>query len=95
MLYMVIERFDQKKFPAMGKRFQQEGRMLPEGVLYHQSWIDSAGTKCFQILEASRPELLREWMNKWNDLVDFEVVPVLTSAEFWEGRASASQANAT
>ena len=95
MLYMVIERFDQQKFATMGERFKQKGRMLPEGVIYHQSWIDSAGSQCFQIMEAPRLELLREWTNKWKDLVDFEVVPVVTSAEFWEQRAAASQAKAT
>jgi hypothetical protein len=57
--------------------------MLPEGVAYHASWMDSTGARCFQIMEASREELLKLWMSHWDDLVDFEVAPVLTSSYFW------------
>ena len=54
-----------------------------QGVIYHASWVDSAGTRCFQVMEASHPELLNDWVSCWEDLVDFEIVPVLTSADFW------------
>jgi len=37
----------------------------------------------FQIMEASDLESLEPWITAWHDLVDFEVVPVQTSAEFW------------
>jgi len=57
--------------------------MLPEGVLYHASWVDSSGTQCFQIMEAARLELLNTWVRRWDDLIDFEIVSVLTSADFW------------
>jgi len=57
--------------------------MLPEGVTYHASWMDSAGARCFQIMEAPNPELLNAWASRWDDLVEFEIVPVLTSLEFW------------
>ena len=67
--------------------FSLSGRMLPEGVVYHASWLDEAGTCCFQIMEAPNRELLNVWVGRWSDLVDFEVVPVLTSAEFWARRA--------
>ena len=81
MLFMVIERFKDAK--AIGERFKACGRMLPENVTYHSSWVDSAGTRCFQIMEAPAPESLNPWIGRWNDLVEFEIVPVLTSAEFW------------
>jgi len=29
------------------------------------------------------PELLDAWVSRWDDLIDFEVVPVLTSTDFW------------
>ena len=57
--------------------------MLPEGVGYHASWVDSDGARCFQVMEASDPELLRLWASRWDDLVDFEIIPVLISGEFW------------
>jgi len=83
MLLMVIERFKNGDARAVGERFQRTGRMLPEGVTYHASWVDSTGARCFQLMEAANPEMLAPWVNHWNDLVDFEIVPVLTSAEFW------------
>ena len=83
MLFMVIERPRSGNFTAVGDRFQERGRMLPEGVIYHASWIDADNARCFQIMEAPNRESLDPWISAWNDLVNFEVVPVQTSAEFW------------
>jgi Protein of unknown function (DUF3303) len=83
MLFMVIEHFKDSNAEPVGERFRHSGRMLPEGVTYHASWVDSAGARCFQIMEAPHPELLNEWVSYWDDLVDFEIVPVLTSSDFW------------
>jgi len=83
MLFMVIEHFRNGNFQAVGERFRQQGRMMPGDVIYHSSWLDSPGARCFQIMEAPGPESLKGWMSHWQDLVDFEIVPVLTSAEFW------------
>jgi hypothetical protein len=83
MLFMVIERFKDGNPAPVGDRFKNSGRMLPEGVAYHASWVDGAGGRCFQVMEAPHPELLNLWISHWNDLVDFEIVPVLTSSEFW------------
>jgi len=82
MLFMVIEHFKHDT-KAIGERFKQSGRMLPEGVIYHASWIDAAGNRCFQIMEAPQLESLSPWVQRWNDLIDFEIIPVLTSADFW------------
>ena len=83
MLFMVIERFRDGTLKLIGERFQRQGRMLPEGAVYQASWVDSAGGRCFQLMEAPRRESLDDWMRRWEDLIDFEVVPVLTSSEFW------------
>jgi hypothetical protein len=83
MLFMVIERFKDGDFKAIGNRFLRSGRMLPEGVIYHASWIDSPNFRCFQIMEAPDRELLNQWIAAWDDLVDLEIVPVQTSSEFW------------
>jgi uncharacterized protein DUF3303 len=84
MLFMVIERFRPGKVEAIGERFRRDGRMLPEGVVYHSSWVDAASSRCYQIMEAPSAKLLDEWTSRWADLVDFEVIPVVTSAQFWE-----------
>jgi hypothetical protein len=83
MLYMIIEKFTQGDAKAVGERFKSNGRMMPEGLIYHMSWMDATGARCFQVMEASKPELLKEWMSHWDDLVDFEAVPIQTSTEFW------------
>ncbi len=86
MLFMVIERFKDGNVARVGERFQHSRRMLPEGLTYHASWVDTAGTRCFQIMEAPHAELLTQWTSRWDDLVDFEIVPVLTSSEFWSSQ---------
>jgi Protein of unknown function (DUF3303) len=83
MLFMVIERFKGGDARAVGERFRHLGRMLPEGVAYHASWVDLAGARCFQVMEAPYGELLSIWASRWDDLVEFEIVPVQTSSEFW------------
>ena len=83
MLFMVIERFKNGDAGLVGERFRRQGRMLPEGVAYHASWMDSSGARCFQIMEAPHVDSLAPWISRWDDLVDFEIVPVLTSADFW------------
>jgi hypothetical protein len=81
VLFMVIETFSDTE--RVRKRFERDGRMLPEGVTYHASWIDPAANRCFQVMEAADQEALNAWTARWNDLIEFEVVPVLTSAQFW------------
>jgi len=83
MLFMVIERFKNGDAKPVGERFRREGRMLPEGVIYLDSWVDPDGARCFQLMEAPRVESLAAWVRRWDDLVDFEIVPVVTSREFW------------
>jgi hypothetical protein len=91
MLFMVIERFRNSDARPIGERFKASGRMLPEGLTYQTSWVDSSGSRCFQIMETDRPELLKTWASRWEDLIDFEIVPVETSAEFWARAEGASR----
>jgi len=84
MLFMVIEHFKPGNRELMAERFQTKGRMLPDGVIYHASWMETNGARCYQVMEAPGRDLLDEWIVRWSDLVDFEVVSVLTSAEYWK-----------
>jgi hypothetical protein len=81
MLYMIIERFHPDKVKDLYKRFAEKGRMLPEGVKYINSWINEDVSICYQVMESDAEEKLHEWINRWKDLADFEIIPVLTSAE--------------
>lgn len=84
MLFMVIERFRNGNARAIGERFGRKGRMMPEEVNYVASWVDGQAMRCFQLMEAPAAERLQPWIRAWDDLVDFEVVAVETSQEFWE-----------
>ena len=90
---MLIERFKKGDFAAVGERFTTRGRMLPQGVAYHASWVDAHGARCFQLMEAGDVESLDAWIARWDDLVDFEVVPVQASADFWATRKRQSAKN--
>jgi len=73
------------------KRFDKQGRMMPESVVYISSWIDPDRARCFQVMESPDRELLQKWIDAWSDLVDFEVIPVLTSADYWTRFTSPNQ----
>lgn len=80
---MVVEHFKGGGPEAVGIRFREMGRMMPEGVEYVVSWMESSGGRCFQVMEARSEEALRKWTANWEDLVDFEIIPVMTSAQYW------------
>jgi len=80
---MVIEHFKNGDPKPIRDRFVSEGRMLPDGVFYHASWIDPARARCFQVMEASDIDMLDAWTMRWSELIDFEIVPVLASQDYW------------
>jgi hypothetical protein len=81
MLFMVVERFRPGKAPEVYQRFRDHGRMAPDTVRYVASWVDLAFERCFQVMEAEDVAPVHEWIANWHDLVDFEVIPVRTSAD--------------
>ena len=81
MLFMVIEHFRNRDALPVYRRFRGQGRLAPAGLSYVASWISSDFTTCFQIMESPDRVLLDQWMAHWEDLVEFEVIPVMTSAE--------------
>jgi Protein of unknown function (DUF3303) len=81
MLYMIIERFKGGDAVPVYQRFAEQGRLMPEGLEYVNSWVADDLDQCFQVMECKDEGLLREWVANWDDLVDFEVIPVVTSAE--------------
>jgi len=78
---MVVEHFRPGKAPEVYRRFRDRGRMAPEGVRYLSSWIDLEFRRCFQVMEAESEAALKLWTCHWDDLVDFEIVPVRTSEQ--------------
>jgi hypothetical protein len=78
MLFMVIERF-RDPVPVY-RRFRDRGRLAPEGLKYVASWVTPDLRACYQVMEGERADL-DEWIAQWDDLVDFEIIPVIASAE--------------
>ena len=87
MLYMIIENFKHGDPVPVYRRFQDHGRLTPEGLHYVSSWVTSDMTTCYQIMECADRRLLEQWMARWSDIVDFEVIPVITSAQAVERSA--------
>ena len=81
MLYMIIEDFRDGDPVPIYRRFRDSGRQQPDGLIYHGSWITEDLTRCYQIMECDDPQLLDQWMSHWADIMSFQVVPVVTSAE--------------
>jgi len=44
------------------------------------------------VMESPDRAHLEPWLEAWRDLVNFEVVPVQTSAEFWGARRASESA---
>jgi hypothetical protein len=81
MLYMIIERFKNGDAVPVYRRFRDQGRLAPDGLTYVSSWVSTDMARCYQLMECDDPGLLEQWMARWSDLADFEVIPVITSAQ--------------
>ena len=78
---MVIENFQPGQAAAIYRRLEQSGRQMPAGLTYVGSWITDDLTRCYQVMECDDPRLLDEWISHWADLMECDVVPVISSAE--------------
>ena len=81
MEYMVIERFRGGDPRPVYARFRAQGRLAPPGLQYIDSRVSTDLTTCYQLMATDDRALLDQWIARWADLVDFEVVPVITSAD--------------
>jgi hypothetical protein len=81
MLFMVVERFKNRDAKALYRRLRDAGRQMPEGLKYLDSWVEPNFDRCFQLMETSDLRLLQSWILCWNDLMDFEIVPVVSSKD--------------
>ena len=81
MLFMIVEHFKNADPLPIYRRFRDRGRMAPDGLHYVSSWVDEKLERCFQVMETADKGLLDQWIANWSDIADFEVYPVVTSAE--------------
>ena len=88
MLFMVIERFRGQDPDPVYRRLAEGGRSMPDGLAYVGSWIEPGFDRCFQLMECDDARLLQAWVLQWKDLMTFEIVPVVPSAETREVMAA-------
>jgi hypothetical protein len=81
MLFMVIETFRGGDPVPVYRRFRDRGRLMPDGIEYRASWVNDDLRRCFQIMECKDRRLLDEWIANWSDITEFQVIPVITSAD--------------
>jgi hypothetical protein len=82
MLFMLIERFKDNDMVPIYRRVRDEGRMLPEGLTYVDSWVEPNFSRCFQLMECTDLRLLQQWTLKWRGSgATFEIIPVVPSKD--------------
>ncbi len=82
MRFLAIERFrSPDAVPATYERLREHGRMLPQGIELVESWVEANLERRFVSVECMDATRLQEWIARWLDLIDFEIVPVVASAE--------------
>jgi hypothetical protein len=84
MLFMVIEHFKNRDAVAIYQRYREQGRMMPEGLKYVGSWVEANFDRCFQLMECDDLRLFQQWVLQWQDLGEFEIIPVVPSKETLE-----------
>ncbi len=84
MLFMVVEKFRNGKTQEIYRRFKEKGRMMPEGLKYIESWVSANFNECFQLMECDDVSLFQEWILQWEDLVEFKIIPVVSSRQTTE-----------
>ena len=78
---MVIERFKNRDPKPIYQRLRESGRQMPDGLKYIDSWVEPNFDRCFQLMETDDLRILQRWVNFWTDLMEFEIVPVVSSKD--------------
>ena len=84
MFFLVIEHFKDGDPMSVRERAVRDGQLMPVDLVYHESWMDPVNARRFQVMETGDVAFLRQWMSNWEDLIDFQVIPVMPSKEYWE-----------
>ena len=82
MLFHITFRVAIEQRDACLARFKETGGPPPAGVTMLGRWHTLGGRVGFCVVEAEDPQAVAKWMQDWNDLISFEVTPVLTDEQF-------------
>jgi hypothetical protein len=81
MLFMVIEKFRDQNADAIYRRLREKGRMMPDGLVFINSWVAGDLGRCFQLMSCDDVARFQDWIAHWSDLMEFEIVPVVEGKE--------------
>jgi len=76
MLFMVIETFRNQNGKAVYRKLRDSGRALPDGLKFVASYVTADLDRCFQLMETDDVTLFQRWIADWQEVVEFEVLPV-------------------
>lgn len=62
--------------------------MMPEKLKYVDSWVAANFNRCFQLMECDDLRLFQQWVLQWQDLGEFEIIPVVGSKQTEDAIAS-------
>ena len=62
MLFFVIEDFHGSDRKEIYRRFRDKGRLKPEELVVHHSWIAGDMSRCFMLVEADDVTILQRWV---------------------------------
>ncbi|HEY1630340.1 MAG TPA: DUF3303 family protein [Rhizomicrobium sp.] len=81
MMFMVIERFRNQDGKSVYDKLRDKGRQMPDGLKFVNSWVAADLSRCFQLMETDDATDFQRWIAQWQDVMEFEVIPVSQSRE--------------
>jgi hypothetical protein len=81
MHFLTIWTFRPEHANSAIERFGETGAPPPEGVNMLARWHDVAGKRGFALSETDDPVAIAKWCHGWNDLLSFEIVPVINDEQ--------------
>lgn len=89
MLFMVLEKFRNQDAKTIYRRLRDKGRSMPDGLTFVSSYVSADVARCFQLMECDDVTLLQRWVAEWSDLMECEIVAVVTGKDTAAALASA------
>ena len=77
MQFIITYEIGPENRSSSGQRFLQTGGLPPKGVTMLGRWHKAAGLGGWLLCESSNAEALANWVYGWNDLLRFEIAPVI------------------
>ena len=84
MKFMITWTSSPANSKATLSRFMETGGSPPSGVTMLGRWHAPHNNRGFCLAETNDAKALYEWVNQWNDLLEFTLSPVIEDAELTE-----------